>query len=159
MHFESFPNSARLWVFSLNGQIADLEKYQSGLEKFVSGWKAHGSSLKAEVEIIDNQLLLVAADESYTSPSGCSIDALTREVTRLAGEAGLTVCGGGDVTFKMGESWKAASRAEFQKLMTSGVVNRNTDVVDATLTSVGELRSKGVVKPLKESWHSKAFNS
>jgi len=157
MFFESFPDSARLWVFSLNGQVPDPEKFQHGLEKFVAGWKAHGSPLKADVEILDGQLLLVAADEEYSSASGCSIDALCNEVTRLSKEAGLSVCGGGEVTFKIGQSWKAASRAEFQKLIDSDVISKETPVVDATLTSVGELRTKGVVKPLKESWHSQAF--
>lgn len=158
MHFESFPDSSRLWVFSLNGQVPDSEKFQHGVQKFVSGWKAHGSPLKASVEIIDNQLLLVAADEEYSSASGCSIDALSKEISRLSQEAGLSVCDGGQVTFKFGENWKAVSRAEFQKLISAGQVNKETSVVDATLTSVGDLRSKGVIKPVKEGWHVKAFN-
>lgn len=159
MAFEDFPDNARLWVFSLNDRVVDTDKFKLGLEQFVSGWKAHGSPLKAAVEIMDNQLLMVAADESYVSASGCSIDSLTREIGRLASEAGLSVCGGGDVVFKMGESWKAVSRAEFQKLLSSNVINRETLVVDATLFSVGELRSRGVVNPLKESWHARAFNN
>ena len=128
MLFETFPDTARLWVFSLNGPVPDAEKFEHGLKKFVDGWKAHGSPLKAGVEIVDNQLLLVAADEQYSSASGCSIDALTREVSRLSQEAGLSICGGGDVTFKMGESWKAAPRAEFQKLISSGLINEETPV-------------------------------
>lgn len=157
MLFQSFPDSARLWVFSLNGPVTNADKLKLELDNFVSQWKAHGSPLKAGVEIIDLQVLLVAADESVASASGCSIDALSREISRLASEAQLAVCGGGEVVFKVGEIWKAVSRAEFQKLIALGEIDLTTKVVDATLTSIAELRVKGVVKAVSDSWHSKAF--
>jgi len=155
--FKSFPETARLWVFALNGPIEGTDSFRTNLETFVSSWKAHGSPLKAGVEIIENQMVLVAADEQSASASGCSIDALTREVIKLSKVSGLSICGGGDVAFKQGDIWQAVSRAEFQKLIASGAVTKETLVVDATLTSIGELHSKGVVKPLNESWHLNAF--
>lgn len=157
MLFQSFPDNARLWVFTLNGLIPDSDKFNLELNSFVSNWKAHGSQLKAGVEILDNQILLIAVDEAVSSASGCSIDALSREVSRLSLQVGLLVCGGAEVVFKVEESWKTVSRAEFQKLIAAGKIDQTTPVVDATLTTIAELRTKGVVKPAGQSWHFNAF--
>ncbi len=153
-----FPDSSRLWVFPLNKSLSDAMSFRQSVEQFVSGWKAHGTPLKAKVEIIDDQIVLIAADESTANASGCSIDSLTREITKLSSEQGLNPLSGSEVIFKQDGNWKAVSRAQFQKLISSGAVDSSTLVADATLTSVGDFRVKGVVKACAQSWHAKAFN-
>ncbi len=159
--FHELPGSARLWIFGASRPVEahEEERILQAVDAFLDGWKAHGKPLSAARSWRYGRFLLVAADESVTPPSGCSIDALVRTLKELEGELGLTLVDGGAVWFRDGEGVRKVDRAGFQDLTDAGEVTPETIVFDGSLTRMASLREGAWEGPARERWHARAFFS
>ena len=70
------PDESRVWTYLcnriLNDQEANLIEVQ--IKKFTRSWKAHQKPLSANGQLLYNQYIVLAVDESVEPISGCSID-------------------------------------------------------------------------------------
>ncbi len=70
------PGESRVWTYlcnrSLNNHEANLIDDQ--IKKFTRSWKAHQKPLSANGQLLYNQYIVLAVDESIERISGCSID-------------------------------------------------------------------------------------
>lgn len=158
--FDRLPDDARLWVFAAAHPLDD-ERRQALLEHadaFLQRWAAHGAPVVGGRELRHGRFLLVGADERATGVSGCSIDTLFRTLGELETRMGVPLRDGSLVFYRdaQGEI-QAEPRAAFRRRAAAGGVTEDTVVFDNTITTVGELRSGGWEKPLRESWHARAF--
>src|SRR5918992_1402536 len=89
--FESLTPASRIWIFQANRRIArgELEVVKSNLREFTEEWAAHGSPLKTSFTIKFDQFIILAADETHESPSGCSIDGSVRVLKKLEQSLGI----------------------------------------------------------------------
>ncbi len=157
--FDKLPPTARLWIFAADRELeaSEADRLVSAVDRFLDEWTAHRQHLTAAGDWRYARFLLVGVDESTASASGCSIDALVREVRRLEQELGVTLADSGPVLFRQGDTIERVTRVQFTELATSGVVNPETAVFDNTLTTVGDLRAGRWELPARETWHGRAF--
>lgn len=157
--FEKLPPTARLWIFAADRELegSETDRLLAAVDRFLDEWTAHREHLTAARDWRHARFLLVGVDESTAGASGCSIDALVREVVRLEQELGVTLADSGPVLFRQGETIERVTRARFTELATSGVVSPETAVFDNTLATVGDLRAGRWELPARETWHSRAF--
>lgn len=155
--FDALPTDARLWIFAAGRPLAPAEQEAllSRVDTFLEEWKAHGQPLAAAREVRYDQFLFVAVDESGAGASGCSIDAMVRELTMLERELGLDLVNHGPVLYRSEHGVARADRPAFADLARHGRVTPDTVVFDNTLTRVGDLARWEV--PAREAWHGKAF--
>ncbi len=158
MSFPHLPDSARLWIFGVSRPLdaREEERILNEVDAFLENWKAHGHPLAAAKEWRLGRFLFVAVDERVTPPSGCSIDALIRALTKLEDELSLELVGGAPVWYREGGEegpLRRVSRAEFKEEAARGRVSGETVVFDLSLTRVGELRAGKWELPARESWH------
>lgn len=159
--FAEMPDQARLWIFASPRPLEEREEawLRARVRDFVDGWTAHGAPVAGAFDLLHDRFLLVAADEEATGVSGCSIDALTRTLKGAERELGLSLLdassrvwyrdGAGDV--------RAVPRAEFREAVRSGEVGAETPVFDNTAATVGAARRGGWERPMRDSWHARAF--
>jgi hypothetical protein len=157
--FSKLPSDARLWVF---GAARPLDARESArllalVDRFLDGWKAHGTPLTSARDLRESRFLMVGVDEASVPPSGCSIDAMVNELKGLEAELGVELVGHGEVFYRLpsGEV-RRVTRAEFRRLVDAGEVSSDTAVFDTTLTQVGRLSGSWEL-PARESWHRRAF--
>lgn len=83
--FKDFSGDSKLWAFAADKFFDDSELLiiQNHLKEFLPKWAAHGTPLKNDFEIIGNNILLIAVDETVANASGCSIDALVRKIKEI----------------------------------------------------------------------------
>ncbi|HEX2206990.1 MAG TPA: hypothetical protein VHG93_04860 [Longimicrobium sp.] len=158
--FDRLPDDARLWVFAAARPL-DEARQQALLahaDAFLARWAAHGAPVLGGRELRHGRFLLIGADERATGVSGCSIDTLFRSLGELEAEMGVAMRDGSLVYFRdeSGEI-QAAPRPAFRQRAAAGGVTEDTLVFDNTIGTVGELRGGGWEKPLRESWHARAF--
>ena len=76
MPISEMPDESRVWTYLcsriLNDQEANLIEGQ--IKKFTRSWKAHQKPLSANGQLLYNQYIVLAVDESVEPISGCSID-------------------------------------------------------------------------------------
>lgn len=144
--FSSFPDSARIWVYTPSRPLEDheLETAQNTLNTFVAQWQAHGAALRAQAEVFGPGFLLIAVDENQAQASGCSIDSSMRVVQDLEKTLNITFLDRMNVWHYAQNGWQIS---RFPNL--SFVPDEL--IFDATVSTVGDLRSKGIVKA-STSW-------
>jgi len=156
--FETMPGRSRLWVFAAERELAPAERDRliQTVDTFLDGWAAHGHPLTNARDWRHGRFLLVAADEEAAGVSGCSIDALVREIRELETRLGLRLVDHGPVLFREGSEIRRVSRDEFADLAREGRVTRDTPVFDNTIGRVDALARQWEV-PAGDAWHGRAF--
>jgi len=157
--FDELPGHARLWVFAAERDLSHDEQTQflDTVDAFLDGWQAHRHPLTSARDFRYGRFLMVAADEQAAGVSGCSIDALVREIKRLEGALGVRLVDHGPVLFRDDQGIVRVPREEFAELARVGRVTPDTRVFDNTVTRVDDLRSGRWEGPASASWHGRAF--
>ena len=160
----ALPDSARLWLFALDG---DPEALLADIRAFCASWASHGRSVRAAAGVLDGRVLAVAAlidaeadrqvGDANAGVSGCGIDALQHAVEAAAARSGLALTPALDVTFHDG-AWRSATRPAFRRLVRDGGAGSETLVLDLAPATLGALRvAGGAVRPAGDSWHALTF--
>ena len=159
--FNELPADARLWIFAAERALApaEQERLLQRVDAFLDAWKAHGDPLAAARDVRYDRFLFVGVDESAAGASGCSIDAMVRELSMLERELGLELVNHGPVLYRTGTDIARLDRPGFAELARRGAVTPETTVFDNTLTRVGDLRAGRWEVPARETWHGRAFFS
>jgi hypothetical protein len=157
--FDQMPADARLWVFAAEHP---LDSGQRGLlleivDAFLNQWKAHGAPLTSARDWRYDRFLLVAVDERGAGASGCSIDAMVRQLEGLERAMGVALLDHGPVLFRRGDQIERVARPDFAALARQGDVSPETVVFNNTVTRVSEVREGKWETPARASWHARAF--
>jgi hypothetical protein len=156
---ETLPDDARVWVFAAERALApsEAEAVLGTVDAFLGVWAAHGRPLRSARELRESRFLVIAVDETAAGASGCSIDALVREIRALEGRLGLSLVDHGPVVFRDGGAIQRVPRDEFAELARAGRVTPDTVVFDNTISRLAALRGGGWELPASASWHGRAF--
>jgi hypothetical protein len=159
VEFDQMPGHARLWVFAAERDLTADERAQflETVDMFLDGWQAHRHPLTSARDFRYDRFLFVAVDEQASGVSGCSIDALVREIKGLETGLGVRLVDHGPVLFRADGRIVRVPRDEFAQLARSGRVTPATAVFDNTITRVDDVRSGRWEGPASASWHGRAF--
>ena len=104
--FNQLPPDARLWIFAAERPLKEPEQQRllDAVDKFIDKWGAHAVPLSAGRDFRYGQFLFVAVDQRTAGPSGCSIDALVRQMRTLQTELGAELVNHGPVLFRRGDA-------------------------------------------------------
>ena len=88
--FEELSPESRVWIYLGNRPFSpkEEESVKKVLKRFCEEWAAHGEPLKSSFRIEKNQFVIMAVDEDFHNPSGCSIDSsvgVLRQIHSLTG--------------------------------------------------------------------------
>ena len=89
--FDKLPDDARVWVYQANRPLSnsDVAAIGQALQPALSQWAAHGQSLLASAQVIENRFVVVGVDEGHNLPSGCSIDSSVRTLRQIGESLGI----------------------------------------------------------------------
>jgi hypothetical protein len=159
---DGMPDDARLWVFASPRPLGEPEeeRLRREVSHFVRGWTAHGAPVAGAWEWREGHFLLVAADEAATGVSGCSIDALTRALKGLETALGVSLLDASSRVWYRDDAGaiRAMDRSGFREAVRGGSVGQDTLVFDNTAPTVGALRRGEWERPMRESWHGRAYS-
>jgi hypothetical protein len=158
-NFNELPEDSRVWIFAAERPLIASERDQLLIEvdRFIDQWNAHDHPLRAGREIRYDHFLFVAVDQNKSEPSGCSIDALVRQMKALEKELGIELVNHAPIMFRRGKTIERVPREQFARLVATGEVSPETTVFDNSLTRLGEVRKGRWETRAAESWHSQAF--
>lgn len=157
--FDELPEDARVWIFSAERKLTGSERTRllAEVDAFIDQWGAHAVPLTAGRDLVYDQFLFIAVDQRAAGPSGCSIDALVRQMMALQREMGVELVNHAPVLFRRGEAIARVPRATFAELAETGEISPDTTVFNNTLTSLGDVRAGRWEVPAADSWHARAF--
>lgn len=155
------PDDSRVWVFGADRALTDSEisRVESSLGDFLTGWAAHGAPLRTAHEVVERRFVVVAVDERPAGASGCSIDALSRQVADLGRVLDVDLLGGNRIWYRDGDDIVCCDRAEFRERAATGDVTADTPVFDPTVAELGDVRDGRFERSAGSSWHARLLPS
>lgn len=152
--YRSLPGNSRVWVYQSNRKLSDQEvaEIRNYCEEFIENWSAHGKELNAAFEIFYNRFIVLFADESQVSASGCSIDASVRFIKTIQEAYHLDLFDRLNIAYKLGNNIDTLRMNDFQMAVDKGQLGENT-IVFNNLVESKELFETAWEVPIKESWH------
>ena len=148
----------RIWIYQASRLLTATEEEHVAhkLAAFTEQWKVHGQPLAASVELKYHLFVILAVDESFATPSGCSIDTSVRMLQELEQELGLSFLDRMQIAYRKGEEIVVVPRAGFEALIAAGEVTGDTIVFNNLASTRNELLTQWEV-PFKQSWHAQVF--
>jgi hypothetical protein len=155
--FQNMPGQSRIWIYQANTQ---LSKSAQGhvlefLEKQIQSWNSHGADMKASATILNDQFVVIAADESYQIPSGCSIDKSVNWMRELSNALKVDFFDRSISYLQEGEV-VSIPLSKLKKTIEANIIQPETVVFNHTITTLAELEKFWMV-PAKDSWISRYF--
>ena len=157
--FNILPEDSRVWIFSAARELTAVEQERvlADVDRFIDQWGAHSVPLVAGRGLQYGPFLFVAVDQRTAGPSGCSIDALVRQMKELERELDVELVNHAPVLFRRGTNVERVSREDFSALVADGHVDLETTVFNNTLQVLADVRAGRWEVPASESWHGQAF--
>lgn len=160
----TLDDSARVWVHLANRRMAlyEARSVQAHLDEFIAGWQAHGASLTAQAAVVHGWMVLLAVDERSQPATGCSIDASVSALKQIASlhpsMVDLDLFDRMAVLHRTASEtpWKRTPLSTFWAQRKAGLVDDAEQVFDTTVSTLGELKTRGVV-PMGTSWHAEMW--
>jgi len=155
--FDTLQDSARVWVFGAASPVTGdaASRVLQTVDAHLAVWRAHGVPLVCARDWRDDRFLAIGVDEQASQASGCSIDALFRQLQSVETELAVALVPSGLVYWRApnGEI-VAADRATFHAAIAAGEAGPDTSVFDTLITTVGEWRSQ-FERSARDSWHTR----
>jgi len=151
--FNELSDSSRLWIYQAGRIFTSGEEAVIGkeLEFFCEQGVAHGHPLKTSFKVAHHQFLILAADESYHLPSGCSIDSSVHVIKSLQAETGIDFFDRTQIAFKLNEEVKLIPITKLKEEFTNGTLTPETLSFNNLVTTKLEWQNNWMV-PVKNSW-------
>lgn len=156
--FEEMSEDSRVWIYQAARQFSEIEKdlITSNLSKFCDGWNTHGNRMPTSFQILDDQILILAVDESGLGASGCSIDSSVRTLRQLEVQLENNLTDQGKVTFKSNSGEiTVASAMGIKSRVNSGEIDAQTLVINPQVQRKKDLESVWILAG--KSWLNRYF--
>jgi len=156
--FEQMPEHARVWIYQSDRQLSTTEvsEISAMLKGFTDNWVAHGKNLKASFQLPYNQFIIIAADQEFHQPTGCSIDASVAIIRQIEQQFGISLFDRMSIAFKQEEAVKTVKMNEIKKLAGVGTLSNESITFNNLVENVGQLATNWEL-PAKETWLSRYF--
>src|SRR5690606_11396215 len=120
-----FSPQSKVWIYQSNRLFthSDLAYLHETLAAFTESWTAHTQQLKAGYEIKYGHFIILIVDETLTGASGCSIDKSVHLMKEIEQKLNIDLFDRFQVAWKNGDNLTVSTKAEFEKLAESGIVN------------------------------------
>jgi hypothetical protein len=156
--FDQMPDYSRVWVYQADHRFTDAEEklVRERLGRFCEGWNTHGNLMPTSFEIIENQILVLAVDESSLGASGCSIDSSVRTLRELEDLLQINLTDQGKISLKKSTGELQVIPALGVKArVNSGEIDIETEVINPLIRTKADL--KNLWQPVRNSWLNKYF--
>lgn len=155
---ETLPDESRIWIYQAERKLSSAEEatVKDKMGAFLAQWQAHGNELKAACFIAQSQFLVLAVDESFAQPSGCSIDASVHLINSLENELGISFSTREKVAFLIDDQVALHPFNQLKAKIEARSIKPETLMFDTTINNLGAFRSKWLV-PSEQTWLKRYF--
>lgn len=151
-----FSPASRVWIYQSNRPFNEQEisEINEQLAQFTAQWNAHGDAVKGWGQVVLNQLIILIADESQTTVSGCSTDSSVRIIKSIEKQYEVNMFDRLLLGFIVKDKVQLLPMAQVAYALEKGYIDENTIYLNNTVLTRQELDTHWL-QPLKDSWIAK----
>ncbi|HXA00498.1 MAG TPA: hypothetical protein VNW99_00820 [Cytophagaceae bacterium] len=143
LKFEELPENSRVWVYQSNRPMEQREldyiKIQTG--EFISSWESHSTPVPGSFKILYERFLIIAADESGFTVSGCSTDKSVHFIKGLQDELCISFFDRLLMPFKKKDQISFYSMNSLKDLINKGEIHGDQILLNTLVSNIHELNN------------------
>lgn len=166
MHFNlndhipaDFPAEARVWIYQANRLFTPTETVSLNirLQEFTESWTSHGVPVRGYANLFFGRFILIMADETGHSVSGCSIDSSVRLIKNIEQQFGVDLFNRQLLAFWINEKVEVIPMQQVSNALANGQIQPDTLFFNNTILTKSDLDEKWII-PVHESWISRKMS-
>lgn len=148
-----FSPVSRVWIYQSNRPFneQEIQEINEQLHQFTSQWNAHGAPVKGWGQVVLGQVIVLIADESQTTVSGCSTDSSVRIIKSIEKQYEVNMFDRLLLGFIVKDKVELLPMAQVAYALEKGYIDENTIYLNNTVLTRQELDTHWL-QPLKDSW-------
>ena len=156
--FEDLPAESRVWIYQSSKPLDDvtISSLSSVLENFTNNWQSHGNPVRSSFSILRNRFIILAADEGFEKPSGCSIDSSVALMKEIEEKFNLSLLDRSLISYIDNEEVKLIDLKKVNDAIKANQINKSTLIFNNHITTKQQLQEVWVVNA-ENSWLSRYF--
>ena len=156
--FNQLSDEARIWIYQASRPLEPRERsaIMQRTREFLEQWTAHGNALQCSADLLYNQFLILAVEESHQGATGCAVDASIHFVRELEQVFQVGLLGRDQVAFRSEETHFLAPLDQLKATIQRGEITVDMLTFDNTITTKKALTDKWLLRA-EDSWLGKYF--
>ncbi len=148
--FPTLSPQTRIWVYQADRLLKESESsiLQQHAKEFVAQWAAHKVALSADATVVHQLFLVLAADESATHASGCSIDSSVHFVKEIGAKLGIDFFNRLKVAYVDNDKVQLKDYISLVQEVNNQAINPEILVFDNTIQTL----QATWLKPISQTW-------
>lgn len=150
---ENFSPQSRVWIYQSSRlfMLSEALEIEELLNEFAEVWRSHGAEVNAYASLFFGQFLVLMADETNTTVSGCSTDTSVNFVKSLGEKYGVDFFNRTNLAFVVKDKVQTLPLNQIQYALDNGFIAADTLYFNNVVQTKAELEN-GWIIPVKESW-------
>lgn len=148
-----FSDNARVWIYQSNRPFSEKEEAEINeqLLQFYTQWNSHGDPVKGWAKLLFKQFIVIMADETDTTVSGCSTDSSVRIVKSIERQYNVNLFDRLTLTFLVKDKAEMLPLNQVQYALDKGYLTKDTLFFNNIAATKKQLLENWLV-PLSQSW-------
>ena len=126
--FSTISQESKVWIYQADRFFTTEEAAlaEKKLNQFVENWQSHGQPVKAAGKLLHNLFIVLAADEDYNAPGGCSIDSSVHFTKTLEQEFGINLFNRSTLALFSNERISLIPLTDIKEAINKGLITKET---------------------------------
>jgi hypothetical protein len=148
-----FDDNSRVWIYQSSRLFLMNEAFEleDMLNNFVANWKSHGDKVKGYANLFFGQFIILMADETQSSVSGCSTDSSVHIIKEIEQKFKVDLFNRQNLAFIIKDKVQLLPLSQLNYAVQNNFINADTLYFNNTVLTKKELLEKWIV-PVKDSW-------
>ena len=153
---EDFSPSSRVWIYQSSRlfSLSEAFEIEDAINAFCEEWRSHGADVKAYGNLFFGQFVVLIADESQSTVSGCSTDSSVRFIKNLGEQFKADFFDRTTLAFIIKDKVQLLPLSQLNYAVENGFINGDTLYFNNLAATKAQLESDWLI-PVKQSWLAK----
>jgi len=153
---EDFSPSSRVWIYQSSRLFSLSEAFdiEDAINQFCEDWRSHGADVKAFGNLFFGQFVVLMADETQASVSGCSTDSSVRFIKQLGERFRVDFFDRTTLAFFIKDKIQMLPMSQVAYAVDNGFIDGETLYFNNLASTKEQLENEWII-PVKDSWLNK----
>lgn len=153
-----FASNSRVWVYQSSRMLSMFEalELEPMFEDFNAQWNAHGAAVKGYVNLFFGQFIVLMADETHTTVSGCSTDSSVRFIKAIETKFNVSLFDRQQLAFLVKDKVELLPLSQISWAIENNFLQPDTIYFNNLVATKHEFETQWL-QELKDSWIGKRY--
>lgn len=150
---EDFSPNSRVWIYQASRifSIAEAFELEDLFAEFVQNWQSHGAKVKGYANLFFGRFIVIMADETQATVSGCSTDSSVKLIKKIEQQYKVDMFNRQHLAFVIKDKIEVVPMAQLSYAIENNFISTETLYFNNLVSTKKELELNWLC-PLKQSW-------